>query len=122
MALTSRPAPSWLNRAASIGLALPCVVPRDWIAPPDHETADGELLDDEYNEEDDERTAMLRRDSTRRATVSEVPVNAWENEDNAGGGVRHSPPRAEGPRLVSLKDTSGREMPASERAPLPKRT
>ena len=29
--LTGRPAPSWLNRAASIGVALPCVVPREWI-------------------------------------------------------------------------------------------
>jgi len=38
--LTGRPGPAWLNRAASIGVALPCVVPREWIAPPDFETAD----------------------------------------------------------------------------------
>lgn len=59
--LTGRPAPSWLNRAAAIGIALPCVVPREWIAPPDHENADGELLEDE----DDERTSMLRIDYRR---------------------------------------------------------
>jgi deubiquitinase DESI2 len=64
IALTSRAAPNWLNRAASIGLALPCVVPKDWIAPPDHDTADGELLDDEYTEED-ERSAMLGRNSSK---------------------------------------------------------
>lgn len=54
--LTGRPAPSWLNRAASIGIALPCVVPREWVSPPDHDNADGELVEDE----EDERTSMLR--------------------------------------------------------------
>ena len=55
--LTGRPAPAWLNRAASIGIALPCVVPRELLAPPDAETADGELVEDD---EANERTAMLR--------------------------------------------------------------
>lgn len=31
--LTGDAGPAWLNRAASIGVALPCVVPRDWIEP-----------------------------------------------------------------------------------------
>ena len=34
--LTGRAAPSWINRAATIGVALPCVVPREWIDAPDH--------------------------------------------------------------------------------------
>ena len=59
--LTGQAAVSWLNRAASIGIALPCVVPREWIAPPDHDTADGELVEDE----EDERTSMLRLDYRR---------------------------------------------------------
>lgn len=42
--LTGRPGPAWLNRAASIGMALPCVVPREWIDPPDYGTAEGDLL------------------------------------------------------------------------------
>ncbi|KAH0537632.1 hypothetical protein FGG08_005583 [Glutinoglossum americanum] len=58
--LTSQTAPSWLNRAASIGLALPCVVPQEWVAPPDADTADGELLDDGDEHRDDERAIMLR--------------------------------------------------------------
>lgn len=80
--LTGRPGPAWLNRAASIGLALPCVVPRDWVDPPEFESADGELLrgsgsassdggyssygddDDDYDFEDHgERTSMLRQSS-----------------------------------------------------------
>ena len=43
--LTGKAAPGWLNRAANIGVALPCIVPGDWVTPPDHETADGELLE-----------------------------------------------------------------------------
>ncbi|KHN98626.1 UPF0326 protein hag1 [Metarhizium album ARSEF 1941] len=45
--LTGNSGPAWLNRAANIGVALPCVVPREWIEPPEYETADGELLDDD---------------------------------------------------------------------------
>ncbi|KAH7628537.1 PPPDE putative peptidase domain-containing protein [Sordaria sp. MPI-SDFR-AT-0083] len=44
--LTGLPGPAWLNRAASIGVALPCVVPKDWIEVPEYDTADGELVDD----------------------------------------------------------------------------
>jgi hypothetical protein len=42
--LTGNDGPGWLNRAASIGVALPCVVPSQWLTPPDSETMDGELL------------------------------------------------------------------------------
>ncbi|KAF2002787.1 DUF862-domain-containing protein [Amniculicola lignicola CBS 123094] len=128
--LTSRPAPSWLNRAASIGVALPCVVPREWIAPPDHDTADGELLDEDF---EDERSSMLRHDERRRRRSLE---EAQERQDAAGrissssssGGSRGGPrgpqrysSRDDVPRLVSVKDSSSRDMPAAERAPLPKR-
>lgn len=56
--LTGSAPPAWLNRAAAIGIALPCVVPREWISPPDQDTADGELLDES---EEDERSSMLRQ-------------------------------------------------------------
>lgn len=93
--LTSKPAPAWLNRAAAIGLALPCVVPKEWCSPPDFETAEGELLDED--EPDGEDAAMLAGEQRRR-----------ERE-------RDTPP----PRLVNVKDSSGRDMPPAERAPLP---
>ncbi|KAF2657573.1 DUF862-domain-containing protein [Lophiostoma macrostomum CBS 122681] len=129
--LTGRPAPSWLNRAASIGVALPCVVPREWIAPPDYDTADGELLDEDF---EDERSAMLRGDQRRRRRSSEDEVESWDGQmdgvsgdsDGGGSGGAGGDPRYStsnhAPRLVSITDTSGREMPASERAPLPRRT
>lgn len=75
--LTGKPAAAWLNRAASIGLALPCVVPREWIEPPDHDTADGELLEEE---EDDERTSMLRHDRGRLHSFHSSTANS-ENEE-----------------------------------------
>ncbi|KAF2094682.1 DUF862-domain-containing protein, partial [Rhizodiscina lignyota] len=105
--LTSKQAPSWLNRAASIGLALPCVVPREWIAPPDHDTADGELLDND-SEDDDEHVAMLRAEQRRIERDREVSSEEQER-------VSTEP----GPALKNAKvrDTSGREMPPAERAP-----
>ena len=106
--LTGRPGPAWLNRAASIGVALPCVVPRDWIEPPDHEGVDGELLldddgggserdDDDDDDDDDadgysERAAML------------------DQERRRGG-------RKKGKSRPTTRDSSGRALPASERAP-----
>ena len=70
--LTGRPGPAWLNRAAGIGVALPCVVPRDWIEPPEYDEQGGELLDEDDDEDDgphvaSERSRMLKR------TMSEPP-------------------------------------------------
>ncbi|KAI5369207.1 putative PPPDE peptidase domain-containing protein [Septoria linicola] len=64
LALTGKAAPGWLNRAAGIGLALPCVVPREWISPPDVDTAEGELLaedDEEEEEEEEEEDDVIAR-------------------------------------------------------------
>lgn len=127
--LTSKPAPAWLNRAASIGLALPCVVPREWISPPDHDTADGELL--EEDEDEDENAGMLesdrrrmREEERRRQYERELQRGEDSSEGNSiAGGKRitstnHTPP----PRLVSLKDSDGHTLPPAERAPIPKKT
>ena len=109
--LTSKPAPAWLNRAASIGVALPCVVPREWIAPPDHDTADGELLEED---EDDERAAMLRH-SQRSSHDFHGPSKDGDDEGltsdtdhKTGGSVKGK---------GAVRDTDGRGLPASERAP-----
>ncbi|XXG98587.1 protein translocase subunit [Hypoxylon texense] len=104
--LTGRPGPGWLNRAASIGVALPCVVPRDWIEPPDFETAEGELLEGEDDGVDDhEGTRMLRQDGARRLTMTES-----EGEDDSSWNSEETQRRA-------VRDTSGRTLPPAERAP-----
>ena len=121
--LTSKTAPAWLNRAASIGVALPCVVPREWIAPPDHDTADGELLEED---DEDERTSMLRQQyhrgssfqgSRRGSTIGSTigsEDEGWDSDrDRRKGGS------GKGKRAV--RDSDDRIMPASERAPTPKR-
>ncbi|KAI0002779.1 DUF862-domain-containing protein [Xylariaceae sp. FL0662B] len=122
--LTGRPGPAWLNRAASIGVAMPCVVPRDWIEPPDFHTADGELLegddDDDDGFNDHEGTRMLRQDSTRRLATAANEEDD-ENDDEMGrvasgeDGRRDGPVKGKGP---ATRDTSGRTLPAAERAPL----
>lgn len=127
--LTGKVAPAWMNRAASVGLALPCMVPREWIQPPDHETAEGELLDEE--EDEGEQAAMLQSDRRRRDREEQrrrrQDGDGREEEQEVGGSLAggrritsscSTPP----PRLVSVRDTSGREMPTAERAPRPKRT
>lgn len=124
--LTGKPAPAWINRAASIGLAVPCVVPKEWISPPDHETADGELVEDDMDDDDDEHAAMLKSDQRRRRQEEARLSRRSEDEGQSSATVpsagrvisrTNTPPV----RVVSLKDTSGREIPATERAPMPKR-
>lgn len=119
--LTGRPAPKWLNRAASVGLSLPCLIPTDWITPPEYDSVDGLLVDDEADD-DDERTRMLRKEQWRRS--SRVSEDEWTDEMGrfgSGSSTPNSRRREEGPRPVILRDTAGREVPASERAPLPRR-
>ncbi|KAL8936182.1 MAG: hypothetical protein Q9216_005066 [Gyalolechia sp. 2 TL-2023] len=105
--LTGRPAPTWMNRAATIGVILPCIVPRDWIEPPDAGSAEGELLMEE-EEEEDERTAMLRKKRPKRGSFrtnfGNEDVVSWER---SGGGRKER----------RMTDTDGRMMPVSERAP-----
>ncbi|KAI1375712.1 DUF862-domain-containing protein [Hypoxylon crocopeplum] len=112
--LTGRPGPGWLNRAASIGVALPCVVPRDWIEPPDFETADGELVEDEEGFHDHEGTRMLRQDSSRRLAMVESDEEGENSSWNDEGAHRHGRnAKGKGP----ARDTSGRTLPPAERAP-----
>lgn len=117
--LTGRPGPAWLNRAASIGVALPCVVPKEWIAPPDWETADGELvLDDEHLTSSNERSRMLGdTDNSQRHSFDDgrhnIPVdNEWDSQN-----VRQNS-KGKGKEKEPVRDTSGRVVPPSERAPL----
>lgn len=125
--LTNKPAPSWLNRAASVGLALPCMVPKEWIQPPDVDTADGELLDED--EEEEEHSAMLASERRRRHREAQRAgsLDVMDEDDEhvgsslAGGRRMFYKDETPPPRLVSVTDTSGREMPVAERAPLPKR-
>lgn len=118
--LTGRPAPGWLNRAASIGVALPCVVPKEWIAPPDYETADGELVDEQAEEHTTERSRMLGDDSREVRSLEDIERadestdDEWDSDEDQqysgrGKGKGRAPPR----------DTSGRVMPPAERAPPP---
>ncbi|KAB5530549.1 PPPDE putative peptidase domain-containing protein [Coniochaeta sp. 2T2.1] len=122
--LTGRPGPGWLNRAANIGVAFPCVVPREWIEPPDFDTADGELLDED-DESTDERSRMLRSSSEGPRlvghgrvedanTMTEGEVD-WDSEDERRRGGS-----GKGKARAPLRDTGGRNLPASERAPPPR--
>ncbi|KAI0852862.1 DUF862-domain-containing protein [Daldinia vernicosa] len=111
--LTGRPGPGWLNRAATIGVAFPCIVPRDWIEPPDFETADGALLDEE-GLNDHERTRMLRDDSSRILAIQESDDDE-ELSSRASEEARHYDRSGKGKSRA--KDTSGRTLPPAERAP-----
>ena len=110
-----------------MGLSLPCLIPTDWITPPEYESVDGSLVDAE-DDDDDERTRMLRKEQWRRC--SRLSEDEWTDEMGRFGSPgsasstpagRRSHTREEGPRPVTVRDTDGREVPASERAPLPRR-
>lgn len=122
--------PAWVNRAAGIGIALPCVVPKEWLAPPDWETADGDLVHDEGEEleededgdEDDERRAMLRLETFREPRTDSARTSYIEEYDREYNGHGMEELDSMTARLIDgakgMKDTSGRIIPASERAPV----
>lgn len=109
--LTGRPGPTWLNRAASIGVALPCIVPRAWVEPPDFETADGELVDED--DMSDEQSRMLRPSSESPHLVGRSP------SDSAPSGVELAKWNSDGAQSNRdrVKDAAGRTLPPAERAP-----
>lgn len=111
-------------------------MPRDWITPPEYDTADGELLDDEESEDYDERSRMLKMEQRRRLErkASAAEEEEWSNEvERIGRGSvssaessraamrsRYADSDDEPPRLVRLKDAGGSNMPPAERAPVPR--
>ena len=107
--LTGNPGPGWLNRAASIGVALPCIVPRDWIEPPEYDGADGELLDDD-DERTHEQSRMLRQQRPHFLSGYANGEDEWDSEEE-----RHRGGSGKGKKVI--RDTSGRQLPAAERAP-----
>ncbi|KAF7562048.1 hypothetical protein G7046_g2111 [Stylonectria norvegica] len=108
--LTGQPGPGWLNRAASIGIALPCVVPREWIEPPDYDTADGALLDD-MDEDTDENSRMLGYSSHQLSELNDEGEEHQRisDEESRGGRV--------GKGKQTIRDADGRQLPPAERAP-----
>lgn len=84
--LTSRSAPSWLNRAASIGVALPCVVPREWSELLYYKTS--KITIDKHKS--NHRIMILRMESSLMRTLKtkDRPCSDTINNDGACG-----PPR-----------------------------
>lgn len=126
--LTKSTPPGWLNRAASIGIALPCVVPREWVNAPDAETANGDLVAEE-DEGQDERRGFLQdsdrtthdqghydyalRDTNTGEDVEEP--DWWEHEEDEASRGAEQPSS-----FIAFTDSSGRNMPVGERAPVPR--
>lgn len=77
--LTGTPGPNWLNRAASIGVALPCLVPRDWIEPPEYDGADGELLG--YEDSVGEESHMLQQTRPHFLSERRRSDESWDSQE-----------------------------------------
>ena len=108
--LTGRGLPAWVNRAAGIGVKLPCLVPPEWLAPPEAE--EGELVGDGDESDSTETDRMLEHGG--RVSL----------EDGRGNRVNlvgfHNGHDERGQRGDALRDSDGRVIPEAERAPLPR--
>ncbi|KAI8645197.1 PPPDE putative peptidase domain-containing protein [Parasitella parasitica] len=105
MKLTQKTIPAWINRAAKLGNMFPCVVPWEWIQPPEFsEEAEEEVLENDQSEEvedyddADEENIHSRRSSTisllsSRRTSHEGRNSSQERLIIGGhGGVIYHPP------------------------------
>lgn len=90
---------------------MPCLVPREWIDPPEYDTADGELLDED-DDIADESSRMLGR--TKPHFLSDGRNSRddleWDSEDERRRG-------GSGKGKQAARDSAGRRLPAAERAP-----
>ncbi|KAG1051685.1 hypothetical protein G6F43_006124 [Rhizopus delemar] len=109
--LTQKYTPSWINRAARLGTMFPCVVPWDWIQPPEC------IDDDEEGEEQEERepeapsTPIVNR---RPSTVS-LLSNRHALHHSYTEGRSHSQERL----LPPLVNFQGIVLPASNETTTP---
>lgn len=103
MALTGQPAPAYLNRAASIGVALPCVVPAGWVEPPECD------LDDADDDDDEQARLTSNAGGGRNRRHSVGDEDAWgDGSSSDEGGVER--------RSGVVRDAGGRQLPVAERA------
>jgi len=112
-------------------MAMPCMVPREWISPPEGDNEDGELVneDDQGYSED---TAMLARGSKTAQHKHDSSSGTDESDDSGSGAqVQEQTGRRRDRAKRTLKatlrsskdrDASGWPIPKSERAPLPARS
>ena len=78
------PAPSWLNRAAAVGVRLPCLLPREFVRAPGAEEAALETVDEE--EDSDEEVHLLGRSRSRESYLvqSDQEESSSEEEETTG--------------------------------------
>lgn len=80
--LTKKTVPTWINRAAKLGNMFPCVVPWEWIQPPElAEEAEQEVAEEErehsiVEEEEESRHHRSRRSSTISLLSSSYKQNS----------------------------------------------
>ncbi|RPA75422.1 DUF862-domain-containing protein [Ascobolus immersus RN42] len=98
--LTGKPAPAYINRAANIGVALPCIVPQEWVDP-------GECEDGL----DDENARLVENwspDGSPRVGTAVVGVPSGSSLSSTESLSRSS----------GWRDSDNKPLPKPERAPL----
>lgn len=103
--LTGHDMPPWINRAARMGVIFPCLVPSEWVNPPDVETVEGQLVGSERDDDstEDERVGMLwsERQYERRKVHNSL------RDETARGGKKNR---------ASERNAAGRQLPKIEQA------
>ncbi|KAL8666954.1 MAG: hypothetical protein Q9168_007379 [Polycauliona sp. 1 TL-2023] len=108
--LTGRKAPGWINRAAGIGVCVPCFVPSEWIdmsLDDDDESGDGEVGNQREMEE--ERKKLLSRQQREHPPTLKNKILGSEDSITA---------RRRASLGEVVRDEEGRVLPTSERTPL----
>ena len=142
--LTGQEMPSWVNRAARIGVVLPCLVPREWIGVSEaHDTFDmggvgakhggsaassgsvatetddlyaSDSDEEEREEEEDERARKLSHDRRQQ-----LPGRYYDDPEEPARYTRWKVEESRHSTESSgrtVRDEVGRVLPASELAPL----
>lgn len=90
------------------------MVPKDWVEPPEYDTADGELLDED-DQDTNERSHMLADSQQRLVGQDDSDDAGWASDEEE----RPTTSASKGKGKHVAHDTDGRELPAAERAPRP---
>ena len=110
--LTGKPAPKYINRAAGIGVTIPCIVPAEWVEPPECE----EPIDN-----DEEARLVAQRASSSRRYSNEEDEEGEESSGDEWGDKYTNKTQSNTPVVHRkgriLKDSIGRPVPLTDIVP-----
>ncbi|RPB24034.1 DUF862-domain-containing protein [Terfezia boudieri ATCC MYA-4762] len=107
--LTGKAAPKYINRAAGIGVTIPCIVPAEWVEPPECE----EPIENDYFDEEARLVARKASSGRRYSTTTDEEADESSGDEWGDKNTHGTKPNVAGVHRKgnTTKYIGGRSLP-----------